>query len=235
MDEGCCDQSVDTSSITGLSWLASFAAANEKKAGVESGGACPKVVVQAKTAWLYNDPSLTERYRQISFNTVLPLAAEDGDILTVATPADGFKWIDKKDVLIRGGEAGKAVTGQEVSELARQFFLGLPYLWAGTSGFGFDCSGFTYSLYGFYGISIPRDAKDQAKFGQKKVDPSRLSPGDLLFYAREEGKGAVHHVAMYIGNGQMIHSPKTERSVEMISMNTPEYAVEYAVARRVIP
>ncbi len=126
------------------------------------------MVVQAKTAWLYNDPSLTERYRQISFNTVLPLAAEDGDILTVATPADGFKWIDKKDVLIRGGEAGKAVTGQEVSELARQFFLGLPYLWAGTSGFGFDCSGFTYSLYAFMGFPFQETPKTRQSSAKKK-------------------------------------------------------------------
>ena len=48
-------------------------------------------------------------------------------------------------------------------------------------------------------------------------------------------KGSVHHVAMYIGDGNMIHSPRAERSVEIIPLNTPGYIEEYAGARRYLP
>ncbi len=59
--------------------------------------------------------------------------------------------------------------------------------------------------------------------------------GDLIFFAYDQGKGSVHHVGMYIGDGNMIHSPRAERSVEIIPLNTPGYIEEYAGARRYLP
>lgn len=93
-------------------------------------------------------------------------------------------------------------------------FLGLHYLWAGMSGFGFDCSGFTFTIYQSHGITIPRDSSVQAQYGQS-VPLNELQPGDLLFFAYDEGKGKVHHVAMYAGNGMMIHSPNSKKNVEI--------------------
>ncbi|WP_162875106.1 C40 family peptidase, partial [Enterobacter cloacae] len=77
------------------------------------------------------------------------------------------------------------------------------------SSYGYDCSGFAYSMYASQGITIPRDASDQALAGTEAAS-NQLRPGDLLFFAYEEGKGRIHHVGIYIGDGKMIHSPDSK-------------------------
>jgi cell wall-associated NlpC family hydrolase len=110
-------------------------------------------------------------------------------------------------------------------------FLGLAYLWAGTSGFGFDCSGFVELLYRVHGITIPRDADAQARAGIA-VRRADLRPGDLVFFANS---GGVHHVGMYVGNGMMIHAPHTGAHVEVTSISAGTFGTEYAGARRFLP
>lgn len=127
------------------------------------------------------------------------------------------------------GRAGSP-TGEDLVAGA-QAFTGVPYLWAGVSPFGFDCSGLTWAVYRAHGIVIPRDADDQAGAGTP-VDASALEPGDLLFYASGPGRDTVHHVAMYVGNGTMIQSPATGRAVETVPVDTPEFAREFWGARR---
>lgn len=196
--------------------------------------ACPTAAVKSRTAFLYHDPLGTLPFMELSFNTRLPILKDIGDLYAVQTPGDGEKYLLKADSLYvpMNEDAGKP-TGEQLVETA-SMFLGLPYLWAGISGFGFDCSGFTHAIYGFHGIGIPRDASDQAKSG-KAVRRSDLQPGDLMFFAYNNGKGKVHHVGMYAGNGQMIHSPKTESSIEIVSIDTPLFAKEYAGARSYLP
>lgn len=95
-------------------------------------------------------------------------------------------------------------------------FLGLQYLWAGTSGFGFDCSGFTHSVYLAYGVTIPRDADRQAVRGTP-VAASDLKPGDLVFF-RASPSGPIGHVGMYVGSGEMIDAPHTGAPVRIDSV-----------------
>jgi cell wall-associated NlpC family hydrolase len=109
-----------------------------------------------------------------------------------------------------------------------QMFGGLPYLWAGRSGFGFDCSGLTSLDYRARGLIIPRDADAQAVKGNV-VPRGALRPGDLLFYAT---RGHVHHVSIYAGNGRMVQSPRTGSSVQTIAVSTLSYARELIGARR---
>lgn len=81
------------------------------------------------------------------------------------------------------------------------------------------------------GLVIPRDASDQAKSGTA-IEREDLEPGDLLFFAYEQGQGYVHHVAIYYGDGQMIHAPKTGKTVEIITLRGTDYETEYWGARR---
>ena len=119
---------------------------------------------------------------------------------------------------------GKGVTDiqMEVCEYALQF-VGNPYVWGGTSlTKGADCSGFTLSVYRNYGVSLPHSSKAQANCGER-IDLSELQPGDLVFYG---GKN-IHHVAMYIGNGQVVHAQSANTGIVVSSMyyNTPTRAV----------
>jgi cell wall-associated NlpC family hydrolase len=106
-------------------------------------------------------------------------------------------------------------------------FLGLPYLWAGVSGFGFDCSGFTYSVYRAFGLILSRDADQQAVHG-KPVTRGALRSGDLVFF-RESANGTIGHVGMYVGSGMMIDAPNTMARIRIEPIASFSY---YAGARR---
>ncbi|AWV97602.1 C40 family peptidase [Arcticibacterium luteifluviistationis] len=93
---------------------------------------------------------------------------------------------------------------------ASQEFLGIPYLWGGTSWKGVDCSGFTRTSFMMNGIYLPRDASQQALVGDR-VDTysgfDKLKEGDLLFFGRHTDNGTkVTHVAVYLGGLKFIHS-----------------------------
>lgn len=192
---------------------------------------CDTAMVTAKTAELSYDESGKQPFRTISFNTTLPIVNTTDTMLAVQTPADGVKYINKKSAKMVGANGiMPKPTAQQILDTAK-IFDGLTYLWAGTSGFGLDCSGFTYSVYRQHGIDIPRDASVQALSG-KLVQKKDLQPGDLMFFAYDKGKGIIHHVGMYAGNGQMIHAPNPKRTVEIIPMTVEPYKSEYVSARR---
>ena len=95
--------------------------------------------------------------------------------------------------------------GYDLAEFACRF-VGNPYVWGGTSLInGTDCSGFVQSVYQHYGISLERISREQARTAGQVVEVSlkTLQPGDLLFYAKG---GTVTHVAIYIGNGKIVHA-----------------------------
>ncbi|RXT04317.1 C40 family peptidase [Ammoniphilus sp. CFH 90114] len=191
----------------------------------------PFIMVTSNTAWLYDGRALNDPFMEISFNTRLPVMKDFGDVVMVATPDDGNKFISKEDVAVYQTEADfPEATPEKLIETAKQF-LGLRYLWAGVSGFGFDCSGFTHTIHKAYGITIPRDSSVQAKHG-KEIEKDAIEPGDLLFFARNNGTGSVHHVSMYIGDGLMIHAPNASKNVEIIPLDTPGYINEFSGARR---
>jgi len=150
----------------------------------------------------------------------------------VARPGGGTGWLRRTAVVVHDdGSEWSAPTGQELVAEARRF-LGLQYLWAGTSGFGFDCSGFTHAVYAALGVTIPRDAGDQRAAGAV-VARARLRPGDLVFF--RNAAGSIHHVGLYIGGGRMIHSPRTGSPVATVSLSVQPYAREYAGGRRFTP
>ncbi len=100
-----------------------------------------------------------------------------------------------------------------------QEFIGNPYVWGGTSlTKGADCSGFTLSIFKKYGFSLPHSAASQSQMGTD-VSLSEAKAGDLVFYAKG---GRVNHVAIYIGNGQVVHAsnPKTGIRISAVGYRT---------------
>lgn len=94
---------------------------------------------------------------------------------------------------------------------------GTPYVYGGTTDAGYDCSGFTQAAYRSVGVNIPRTAAEQASYG-RSVSRAELQPGDLVFYGYN-GPSSSYHAAMYIGNGQVIHSPQSGDHVRIADMN----------------
>ena len=120
-----------------------------------------------------------------------------------------------------------SVTGSAVVEYAKNY-LGLRYVSGGNSlTKGTDCSGFTKLIYKEFGITLSRSVKAQANNG-KYVKKSDLQKGDLIFYGKTSS--AVTHVAIYIGNGKVIHQSTPKSGVKINTMNM----MVYITARRVI-
>ena len=105
-------------------------------------------------------------------------------------------------------------------------FIGTPYVWGGSSPKGFDCSGLVQYLYQKQGITIPRNSREQ--FSRLPV-ASTPQPGDLVFFRRN---GVINHVALYLGNGKMLHAPQTGMNVRIDDMERPNWKRRYAGARR---
>lgn len=184
--------------------------------------------ISSKHAWLEDE--LGEKQIKLSYMTCLPVVQVGNERVEVITPiARGFLPVEDVEIFPTG-EGGPKGDGLRIIEKAKEY-VGLDYLWGGMSSFGYDCSGFAYNMHKANGYQISRDASDQAAFG-KEIPFDKLLPGDLLFFAYEEGKGSIHHVGLYYGDGKMIHSPMTGRGIEIISLKDTTYEKELCIARR---
>ncbi len=121
-----------------------------------------------------------------------------------------------KAVTMQELKYGQGVSDVRVAivEYAKQF-LGNPYVWGGTSlTNGADCSGFVLSLLAKYGVYLPHSSAAQSQMGSS-VSLDSVLPGDLIFYGNG---GSVNHVAMYIGNGQVIHASNARTGIKISNM-----------------
>lgn len=126
--------------------------------------------------------------------------------------------------------SGNTINGDEVLSYASQF-IGVPYVYGGTTPLGFDCSGFTQYVYKYFGVSIPRTASSQYS-AYSKVSRDQLQKGDLVFFSGP-GSSSIQHVGIYSGDGKFIHSPSTGNYVRYDSLSSSYYNTYYYGAVRV--
>jgi len=113
-------------------------------------------------------------------------------------------------------------------------YLGVKYVYGGSSPNGFDCSGFTQYVMKQHGVSISRTSKAQASNGTA-VSKSNLAVGDLVFFSSSTGSSSIGHVGIYIGGNQFIHAASGSKyKVVISSLSEPFYVSTYKSARRVM-
>ena len=203
-----------------------------------------KAVITVATV---NTTTLRVRKKPSVDSSVVSLVGE-GEDLTVEKIVDGWYKVEVDDEkgyisgdfvdisqklptassikeLNQSSSDGVASTGSSLVQYALQF-VGNRYVWGGTSlTNGVDCSGFTMQVYARYGVSLPHHAASQPAYGTR-VSASEAKPGDLFFYSNG---GGINHVAIYIGNGQVVHAsnPRTGIKISNAYYRTPVCVVRY--------
>ena len=109
-------------------------------------------------------------------------------------------------------------------------YIGVPYVFGGTSPYGFDCSGYVQYVFAKAGISIPRTADVQYDFGTP-ISTTELVPGDLVFF--ETYTYGASHVGIYLGDGNFIHASSSQ-GVTINSLSQAYYSSHYIGARRIL-
>ncbi|HOJ52305.1 MAG TPA: NlpC/P60 family protein [Syntrophales bacterium] len=154
-------------------------------------------------------------------------------ILKSMNVIDDFYVVSPQEYAVSRREIkGVSYLREEIKKTAYAF-LGVPYLWGGTSiEEGFDCSGLTMTVYQLNGINLPRTSVEQYREGEP-VSKDELEVGDLVFFSTA-GRGKVSHVGIYIGNNQFIHAPRRGKRITVERLDNAYFAHNFIGARRYV-
>jgi hypothetical protein len=185
-----------------------------------------KLVYNAQYGLSYSEPDvLSMPVTDLVIGNILSKVSEESGFTQVKYPDGRLGWV-KSSELVPAEEIFYKTTLKENLVQTAMRYHGIPYLWGGTSSKNIDCSGLVCNVYFMNGIQLPRDADMQALIGRElstSLAPDGLEPGDLLFFGRKASEGreeSVTHVAMYIGDGEYIHSSGHRERVSINSMDS---------------
>jgi len=166
-------------------------------------------------------------------STTLEVLGQHGRWAAVSLPSGQTGYLKATDIYLTKRDERLPPLPDQMIRTAKRF-IGVPYLWGGTSPFGLDCSGFVQLVYRIHGIRLPRNSASQATF--EKAEPVRradLAPTDLVFFAAEADKGKVTHVGIWLGGDRFIHSAGGI-GVTISELAEERYDSIYWGARRVV-
>jgi cell wall-associated NlpC family hydrolase len=179
----------------------------------------------------------------LSLGDILRRKSIRGAWLEAALPDGRAGFVEREAVEpYQAWQSSRRATPETI-ETAARMFVGVPYLWGGTSARGFDCSGFVKTVFMLNGLALLRDAGQQARAG-RDVDPGQnfanLRRGDLLFFGRRETAEKperIWHVAIYLRDRNFIHCSGRVR-ISSLDPASPQYdeghASNFVRARRLI-
>ena len=186
--------------------------------------------------------SVTDRIQQIQSQIAQLQTTQAGDPATAAAFATTLDRASAVSPAIATGETGATgatgdaptvapTTSQRAVVDEAKKYLGLPYVWGGTSiTKGVDCSGLVQSVYKSLGYDLPRLSADQARSGRPIASMADAQPGDLIAWNNSSRNNGADHIAIYVGNGKMIEAPRTGLDVRLVDVpSTPDYI------RRILP
>ncbi|WP_290662033.1 C40 family peptidase [Ignavibacterium sp.] len=172
-----------------------------------------KIIYTNEFGWAYEKPDKSSQHiSDLVAGNLLKILNEEKDFYFVEFPDNRTAYVLKSESeKFDQWYSSLNPSGESILSTAYRF-MGVPYLWGGTSSKGMDCSGFTKTVYFLNGIILPRDASQQVHTGElvdTKNGWENLQAGDLLFFGSKadgERKERITHVAIYIGDGDFIHA-----------------------------
>lgn len=180
---------------------------------MENWSASEKIIFTDLTGTCYSKPDLNSiPVSDIIIGNVLKSIGKSGEFIQAEFPDKRTAYIHEKSTCDYNKWLSRLKPSADgIIETAKKF-IGIPYLWGGTSVKGFDCSGFIKISFLLNGIELPRDASQQVNVGEELNITGRfenLLPGDLLFFgtrAKDTIPEKIQHVALYMGQNEFIHS-----------------------------
>ena len=199
-----------------------------------------RVITLVNSGWIYSSADESGIIGDIVAGSILVKEGKDHSYTKVRLPDGREGYLNSSSVTdFNIWKANVKCTGENIVRYASTF-IGLPYLWGGTSSKAFDCSGFSKTVYYLNGYILYRDASQQALHGLNvdiTPDQGQMKPGDLLFFgSRENTKLHVTHVAVYKGDSEYINSSGRVRinSLDFTRSNYNERAKSLLAVKRII-
>ncbi len=190
------------------------------------------IVERNKAAVHFEDNTRRAKTMTITVGTQMEFVKKRGNRLIVRLPDKRVGWVAEKDAEVRTAKLSyRRKSRGRIVETAKRF-LGVPYLWGGTTPFGLDCSGFVQLSYRLNGVALPRDADQQFQVATP-ISVGELRPADLLFFSNRSS--GITHVGMFVGEGRFIHASGKHGRVALTPLSDQYFQSIFVQHGRVYP